>query len=75
MRRKKWSELTGSQQRGIVALAVVEVVATTIAAVDLVRRPAAEIRGSKLAWAAGLLVQPVGPVAYLALGRRAAPAQ
>ncbi len=69
MQRKQWSDLTASQQRLIVGLSAVEVVLTVAAAVDLVRRPAAQVRGPKVAWAAGLLVQPVGPIAYLALGR------
>jgi len=40
--------------------------------VDLVRRPRAQVRGPKALWMMGLFVQPVGPVAYLALGRRKA---
>jgi hypothetical protein len=70
VRRKKWSELSGTQQRLMVALSVVEVVVTTVAVVDLLRRPSAQVRGPKAVWAAGMLVQPVGPLAYLALGRQ-----
>ena len=69
MRRKKWSDLTPTQQRLVVALSVVEVVVTTVAVADLVRRPAAQVRGSKAVWAVGMLVQPVGPLAYLGFGR------
>lgn len=69
MRRKKWSELTPKQRGLILALASVEVALTATAAVDLIRRPSEQVRGSKAAWAAGLLVQPVGPVAYLIAGR------
>ena len=50
--------------------AAVEIVLTTTALVDLARRPADQVRGSKALWALGCFVQPVGPVAYLALGRR-----
>jgi hypothetical protein len=71
MRRKKWSDLSPTQQRLVVALSVVEVVVTTVAVADLVRRPAAQVRGPKAVWAVGMLVQPVGPLAYLALGRLA----
>jgi hypothetical protein len=67
MRRKKWSELTPKQRSLILVLASVEMALT--AAVDLIRRPSAQVRGSKAAWAAGLLVQPVGPIAYLTVGR------
>jgi hypothetical protein len=69
MRRKKWSELTPKQRSLILVLASVEMALTATAAVDLIRRPSAQVRGSKAAWAAGLLVQPVGPIAYLTVGR------
>ena len=50
--------------------AAVEVVLTTVALVDLARRPAAQVRGNKALWALGCFIQPVGPVAYLTVGRR-----
>lgn len=53
----------------IVALASVELALTATALVDLARRPAAQVRGPKALWALGCFVQPVGPVAYLAVGR------
>ncbi len=53
----------------IVALASVEIALTTAALVDLARRPAAQVRGPKALWALGCVVQPVGPITYLALGR------
>ena len=40
------------------------------ALVDLVRRPAEQVRGRKAIWAVGLLVQPFGPIAYLGWGAR-----
>lgn len=69
-RQKSWSELSRPQQGAIVVMGLAEVVLTAVAAVDLVRRPADQVRGPKLLWAAGLVVQPVGPIAYLAVGRR-----
>lgn len=68
--QKKWSELSQGQQMAIVGMAAVEVALTVTAAVDLWRRPAQEVRGPKLVWAAALVVQPFGPVSYLALGRK-----
>lgn len=68
--KKRWDDLTTGQQVAIVALGAVEVVLTTVALVDLTRRPGAQVRGPKPLWAAGCFVQPVGPVAYLLLGRR-----
>lgn len=68
--QRQWSELTTGQRTGIVAAGALEVALTLTAAVDLVRRPAEQVRGPKLVWWPLLLVQPVGPVGYLLLGRR-----
>lgn len=68
--KKRWDDLSPGQQVAIAVAGAVEVVLTTLALADLIRRPGAQVRGPKLLWVAGCFVQPVGPVAYLALGRR-----
>ncbi len=65
----KWNELTPAQRRIVIAGSAVELVLTTVALVDLARRPSDQIRGPKLAWVAACAVQPVGPIAYLVAGR------
>jgi hypothetical protein len=71
MRRKRsWSELSPAARAAVVAGGVVEVVVTAWCVRDLVRRPAAGVRGPKRLWALGFVVQPFGPVAYLLGGRR-----
>lgn len=70
MAKKTWSELTRPQQRAICVGGAVELVLTAAALRDLARRPADQVRGAKALWALGCVVQPVGPLAYLALGRR-----
>jgi hypothetical protein len=72
MQQRRWSELSPGQRAGLSALVAVEVALTTTALVDLARRPGTQVRGPKLAWALACFVQPVGPMAYLALGRRPA---
>jgi hypothetical protein len=67
---QRWSDLTRTQQRLIIALAAVETALTATALVDLARRPGRQVRGPKQLWVLGCFVQPVGPIAYLALGRR-----
>lgn len=67
---RKWSELSSRQQTAVLVLASVELALTATAAVDLLRRPKADIRGPKALWAGALLIQPVGPIAYLVLGPR-----
>jgi hypothetical protein len=68
--KKQWSDLTDGQRAAIVVGGAIELVLTTLALVDLVRRPAAQVRGPKTLWALGSVVQPVGPIAYLLFGRR-----
>ncbi|MFA7324804.1 MAG: PLDc N-terminal domain-containing protein [Candidatus Nanopelagicales bacterium] len=70
MAKKQWSDFTKGQQRAIIVGATVEFIMTSIAIVDLVRRPASEIRGPRGLWLLGVWVQPIGPIAYLALGRK-----
>lgn len=69
MGRKKWSALSGTQRAAILTLVSIEISLTAAAAVDLARRPVDQVKGSKAAWAAALIVQPIGPIAYLIAGR------
>jgi hypothetical protein len=70
--KKKWSDLTPTQQKALIAGAAVEVVLTGIALRDLAKRPASEVRGRKWQWVLAFTVQPFGPLAYLLRGRRSA---
>jgi hypothetical protein len=70
MTNKRWDELSGTQKALLLTAVSVELALTATALVDLVRRPREQVRGPKPLWALGLVVQPVGPIAYLALGRR-----
>jgi hypothetical protein len=72
MEKKKWEELSPGQRTAILVAASVELALTATALVDLARRPRELVRGPKPLWALGCFVQPVGPIAYLALGRRRA---
>ncbi|EJZ08509.1 PLD nuclease N-terminal domain-containing protein [Mycolicibacterium vaccae] len=70
MAKRKWSDLSPTQQKVTAIAGVLEVVATTAMLVDLARRPASTVRGSKALWRTLSVVQPVGPLAYFAFGRR-----
>jgi len=73
MPTKRWSELSEQTRRWIVVGAVVEGVLKLVALVDLARRPAAGVRGSKAMWGIAIaLVNAFGavPLAYLFRGRR-----
>jgi hypothetical protein len=68
--KKKWSELTPTHQKLIIAGGAVELVLTTAALISLAKRPSSAVRGPKVVWLAALAIQPVGPIAYFVLGRR-----
>ena len=68
--KKRWSDFSGGQRAAILVVSAIEVVLTSVALADLARRPRAEVRGPKTLWVLGCVFQPVGPIAYLVLGRR-----
>jgi hypothetical protein len=70
MAKRQWSELSLSQRRLIYLVGAAEVAMTGMALRDLERRPPGGVRGPKRFWALACVVQPVGPIAYLAAGRR-----
>jgi len=73
MNKTRWSDLSPAQRTGVVAAASLQVALAATAWVDLARRPAELVRGPKVAWAAAIAVNFVGPLTYFAVGRRAAP--
>lgn len=71
--RRRWSELSERTRRAIIIAASVEGALKIAALIDLARRPAAEVRGPKPAWAAAIvLVNSAGavPIGYFRCGRR-----
>jgi hypothetical protein len=70
--KKRWEDFTPAQKATIIVAATIELVMTSIALRDLIRRPRNQIRGPKLLWVAAFFVQPVGAPLYLTLGRRPA---
>lgn len=70
MPRRRWSDLTPTQQTAVLVAASVQISLAVTAWVDLARRPAAQVRGPKFVWAAAIAINFVGPLGYFALGRR-----
>ena len=68
--KKKWSELCSRSRRLIVVTGVVEVTLLVATLIDIKRRPADQIKGSKRMWTALAFVNIVGPIAYFTFGRR-----
>lgn len=70
MRSRHWDELSTTQKLLITALASVQISLAAGAWVDLSRRPAEQINGSKRTWAAIIAISFIGPVVYFCRGRR-----
>ncbi|HKH36699.1 MAG TPA: PLD nuclease N-terminal domain-containing protein [Rubrobacter sp.] len=70
MARKKWSDLSAGQKRGIALSGAVQIGLLIAALIDIHRRPVKQIRGSKWAWTVVSFINFVGPVSYFAFGRR-----
>jgi hypothetical protein len=73
--QRRWNDLGENQRRLLLVGVAVEGALKAAALADLRRRPAAEVRGPKWAWALALVVVSsagVLPLAYFRLGRRTA---
>lgn len=70
MAKRTWSELSTPAKAGVVTLAAVEAVVTTIAARDLSGRTDEQVNGPRWLWKIAFFVQPFGPLGYLILGRK-----
>jgi hypothetical protein len=71
--RTRWSDLSESSRRLVIAAAIGEAVLKTAVLIDIRRRPASQVRGSKRMWiiAAALVNSAgIGPLSYFAFGRR-----
>jgi len=69
-RKKRWSDLSPTQRRAIIAAGVAQNSLLVAALVDLRRRPAKTVRGDKQLWAAFSFVGWIGPISYFAYGRK-----
>lgn len=69
-KKQKWSDIPKSRQRGIIGLGTVQVCLSIAALLDIRRRPADQIKGSKPMWVALSFLNTVGPLAYFAFGRK-----
>ena len=70
---KRWSELDPGRRQAIMVASAFEAGLKLAALIDLARRPAEQVRGSKAWWAAAItLVNAAGavPIAYFLRGRR-----
>ena len=70
MAKKKWSERSGRSRTLIVVAGAAQTALLVATLIDIKRRPASQINGSKRVWTALAFVDIIGPVAYFTCGRR-----
>jgi hypothetical protein len=73
VRKKRWNKLNLRTRRLIIVAATFEGLLKIAALIDLARRPADEVRGSKAKWATAIVLVNSGgvlPLYYFAQGRR-----
>ena len=76
MRQKQWKDLTDAQQRSLVLMGALQLALLAAALIDIRRRPADAINGSKRLWTAVVFINGIGLIAYFVVGRkRPAPAR
>lgn len=71
--RKQWGDMTTTQQAGLVLMGVIQVALLAAALIDIRRRSADELNGSKRLWVLAAFVNFIGPLAYFIFGRKHAP--
>lgn len=69
---KKWEDLSPLQQASVVALGMVQITLLAAALLDIRRRPAEQINGTKRMWTLISFINYVGPIAYFLFGRKRA---
>jgi hypothetical protein len=71
--RKPWGDMTTTQQAGLVLMGVIQIALLAAALIDIRRRSADELNGSKRLWTLAAFVNFIGPLAYFIFGRKHAP--
>jgi len=69
----RWSDLSDRNRKLIIAAAIGEAILKTAVVIDIRRRPASQIRGSKRMWIMAAVVvnsAGLGSLSYFAFGRR-----
>jgi hypothetical protein len=69
---RRWNQLSTRDRRILTVVAVVEAALKAAMLIDLKRRPAEQVKGSKRLWAVSTVINSAGiiPIAYFVFGRR-----
>jgi hypothetical protein len=70
--KKQWSDLSPQKRATISIVGLVQVALLAAALIDIRRRPAEQIKGSKKLWTLVAFINFVGPISYFVFGRKRA---
>lgn len=70
MKKTSWKVMSRKQRVRIIVQAAINLTLLVVMLLDLRRRPEGQIKGSKRLWTFLAFVQPFGPIAYFAFGRK-----
>jgi hypothetical protein len=68
MQNKIWQDLSMAQRVGAIIMGGIQIALLVAALMDIRRRPAEQIKGSKRLWTALAFVNYIGPLAYFLVG-------
>jgi len=68
--KRRLRDLSAPQRAVLALLVLVQFALFSAALIDLRRRPARKIRGTKRAWVTASFVNYIGPIAYFTYGRK-----
>ncbi|MCB0253668.1 MAG: PLDc N-terminal domain-containing protein [Anaerolineae bacterium] len=70
MKQRNWAELSAWQKGLLGLVGLIQILLLAAALLDLRRRPAEQVRGSKKLWTLVAFINYVGPLAYFLVGRK-----
>jgi hypothetical protein len=68
--KKQWNDLSPQKQATIGLAGLIQVALLGAALIDIRRRPAEQINGSKKLWTLVAFINFVGPITYFVFGRK-----
>ena len=68
--RKRWRDMSPAQRAAISIVGLIQFLLLVAAQIDLTVRPAEQVRGKKIYWRLGALINFWGPLAYFIFGIR-----
>jgi hypothetical protein len=68
--KKQWSDLSPQKRMTFSLIGLLQVALLVAALIDIRRRPAEQIKGSKKLWTLVAFINFVGPITYFVFGRK-----